>query len=149
MGATALSKDELAAAMWAAVQKLAGKELNRDKLTAGGDYHVWLSLSGLVNKQAVRKTISADLSVGHDSVRASPKGADQTHVVAWLLSKVNTATRRKILQEAPEEFARSGNKLPELSPELMEAARLMLSRLRAKVEQPVRGSISCRYQLEQ
>ena len=68
-------------------------------------------------------------------------------IEGWILNKLNTATRQKLLRELPEAFAAAGNRLPEVSVELQEATRLLLRRLRAKVDQQVKAPVGCKYTL--
>ncbi len=140
-------EDERQAAMWATLQKIAGKELDRSLLAAGHNYDVDLTIAGTVDGQPVGRTTHSILSVGHDSKRASSVGPPAEALVGFILSKLNTATRQKLLAELPEAFARAGNRLPPVSVELEEVSRLLLGRLRAKVQQQVKAPISCKYTL--
>ena len=138
---------EAMAALYAALAKVAGKEGNRDALPAGASYNANLAILGEVNGERVSVEFFADLEVGHDSTRASSVTPDASHVVAYLLGLMNAATRAKALRELPERFAANGDKLPEVEPKMIDAAENMLGRLRAKVLQPVRGSVAGKYRM--
>ena len=135
------------AAAWAALAKVAGKEGDRAALLPGTAHTVNLAFLGEVDGERVGVEFFADLTIGHDSVRASSVTPDQSHVVAHLLGLMNKATRDKALRELPERFAANGNQLPDVDATLIDAAENMLARLRSKVEQPVKGSVACRYRL--
>jgi hypothetical protein len=135
------------AAAWAALSKVSDKEGNRAALQAGTAHNVNLAILGEVDGERISMEFLADLTVGHDSVRASSNAPDTNHLVACILSKLNKATREKILRELPEEFASNGNALPAIGESLIDAAGDMLKRLRAKVSQPVKGSVACKYRL--
>ena len=135
------------ATAWAALGKIASKEGNRDLMPEGSNHTVNLAILGDVDGEMVEIQVGSRLSVGFDSTRASSVTPDADHVVAYLLSRMNPATRARVLSELPEQFAANGNHLPEVDSSLIDAAEGMLTRLRAKVEQNVRGSVAVKYLL--
>lgn len=138
---------QIAAAVWAALGKIAGKETRRELLAGGLEIGLELEIKGLVDGQLFAQNVVGALSVGADTTRTSSSAPDRAKLVAWILSQLNTQTREKILRELPESFAAAGNKLPDVDPVLLEATEGMLGRLRAKVSQPVQGPLSCRYHM--
>jgi hypothetical protein len=67
------------------------------------------------------------------------------YLVAYLLSILSRPKREALLKELPESFAAADNRLPDVDAGLVEAAENLLGRLRSKVQQHVRGSISTSY----
>jgi len=145
--APAVDPAVVAAAAYTALAKVGGKEANRDDLAAGATHAVRLAIAGQIDGEEFETYIAADLSVGHDSTRASSTGPKQGELIAVILGKLNTATRDKILRELPEEFAANDNQLPAVDTTAVDAVDSMLKRLRAKKTQNVRGSVSCSYRL--
>jgi hypothetical protein len=137
----------LAAIAWHALLKTADKEAVRDDLAPGSSHCVNLTVAGDVDGQSFERSISAVLSVGHDSTRATSATPAADRVIASILAKLNERTREAILRDLPEDFAANDCSLPDVAPELAVKAAAMLSRLRAKKPIDVRGSVSCRYSL--
>jgi hypothetical protein len=82
------------------------------------------------------------LSVGEDTMTASSVTPQPDELLAHILSKLNTATREKLLRELPEEFVANGNEMPAAEESLVEAVREMLTKLRRRVSRPRRGAVS-------
>jgi hypothetical protein len=137
----------LSAVAWHALQKTADKEAARDDLPPGSAHLVNFAILGDIDGERFEQSISATLTVGHDSTRATSSTPSADRVVASILAKLNERTREAILRDLPEDFAANGCSLPDVSPELAEKAAGMLVRLRAKKTVDVRGSISCKYRL--
>ena len=137
---------ERAAVLWAALAKIAEKESRRADLCEGASYDVALAVAGQVGGQPIEWQATAVLSVGHGYTKASPSGPPAAHLVACILSKLNEATRQKLLDELPEAFAKAGA-LPEVDKALIDAAKGMLRRLRSKDQVAQNGPVSCRYEL--
>jgi len=135
-----------AAVLWAALDKIAEKEGRRADLCEGASYDVALAIAGQVSGHPIERQATAVLSVGHGYTKASPSGPPAAHLLACILSKLNEATRQKLLDELPELFARAGG-LPEVEHDLVDAAERMLRRLRNKAPVAQNGPISCRYVL--
>jgi hypothetical protein len=132
---------------WAALGKIANKEGSRAALKAGLTHKVNLAILGEVDGKRVGVEFAAELTVGQDSVRASSVTPAVDHILACIIDKLNKTTRERILRELPEAFAKNGDSLPEVEKPLIDAAGNMLARLRAKVSQPVKGSVACKYRL--
>jgi hypothetical protein len=134
------------AVAWAALGKVADKEGDRSALPPGSTHKVNLAILGEVDGNRVSTEVFAELTVGHDSVRAASSTPNADHVLALILGRLGKTMRERILRELPEEFAQNGDTLPAADESLIEAAGGMLKRLRAKISQPVKGSVACKYQ---
>ena len=143
---------EQRAAIFHALAKFSAKESEslRGDLVAGEGYAVSLQISATVNGgESEELAAHCSLSVGHDNTRASSTTPDVNHLVAAILAKLNAVTRQAILRDLPEEFAKNDNQLPNVGKSAIDEAAAMLVRLRAKKEQTVRGSVSCRYAISE
>jgi len=138
---------EAEAVMWATLGAIAKKEGQRERLTASAQYPVDLYIRAKMGAETLIKDVESSLSVGADSVRASSSAPNTEHLLGLVLSKLNAATREKILRELPEMFAKAGNKLPEVDELLVDLAKSLLQRLRAKQTKTIKGSVSCHYQI--
>ena len=139
--------DPVSPVLWAALGKVAGKEADRDGLEAGSRHEVSLHVSGDVDGRRIHQRIEAILSVGHDQQKATSVTPEQPKLIAAILSKLNAATRERILNDLPEEFEAEGQ-LPELDKELVVAAGAMLKRLRASKQITANGPVRCEYTVE-
>jgi hypothetical protein len=144
---TATPSSVVSAIAWHALLKTADKEAVRDDLSAGVSHTIDLAVSGSIDGESFEQHISAVLSVGHDSQRATSATPALDHIIGAILAKLNTATREAILRDLPEQFAAAGCQLPEVPAAIAEKATAMLVRLRAKKSVDVRGSVSCKYRL--
>ena len=134
-------------ALWAALSRVADKEANRDDLPAGSAYIVNLLVTGEIDGQPIEQALSAVLTVGHDSTRATSATPAVDRLIGSILAKLNTVTREAILRELPEQFEAAGCVPPEVPADVVEKTAGMLKRLRAKQSQAVRGSVSVKYRL--
>jgi len=142
-----LTPDRVAAVTWAMLAKVAAKEKRRDLLAAGGSYKGQLYLVAEIGGARFMKLINTELSVGHSSRRGKSVAPNPTALVALILSKLNTATRERLVRDLPELFAAAGNRLPEVEPVMLTLADSLVTRLRAKETHLVEGTVSCRYML--
>ena len=141
----AMIKPELTAACWAALEAVAHKECRRDALVAGADYDVRLRITGEIKTKPFACEAEARVAVNHDGTRIVSQAPATPHLVAYLLGLLSRPKREALLGKLPEAFAAAGNRLPEIYADLVEAAQGLLERLRAKVQQQVRGSVSTSY----
>lgn len=135
------SDPQVAAFAWASLAKAADKETDRDELPAGSVGSVDLTITGTVQGKPFCRHIVGVLSVGHDQTRASTVTPDQPRLVARILSKLNTTTREKILNDLPQEFADHGGRLPDVPEPLVRSVQGMLKRLRAQKSSFARGPL--------
>lgn len=142
-----MSKSELAAVCWAALEGVAKKECCRDALVAGAEYDVTLRVSGEVKTKAFAAEAEAHLAVNHDGVRIVSHAPPTAQLIGYLLAQITPGKRRTLLDTLPDEFARAGNVLPDVDAACVEEAERLLGRLRAKVQQNYRGGVSTSYRL--
>jgi hypothetical protein len=140
------TKEQRAAALHA-LAKMAEKEAKglRDNLPEGSSYAVDLQIAATIDDKAKAElAIHCDVSVGHDSTRASSTTPDYEGVVAWLLESMNEQTREARLRDLVAVYQANGGKLP-VKDATREAVSGALAKLRSSKAQTVRGSVSCRY----
>ncbi len=135
----------LRAAVFAALGKVAEDEGDRDELADGSAHRFSLTISGEIDGHGFGQSFAGALTVGHASQRASSTGPNQDHLLAYVLGKLNSATREKILRDTAAEFAAAGNELPTVDEAEISAARDFRAGLRQKVSQQVRGSVRVEY----
>jgi hypothetical protein len=140
-----MTRSELAAACWAALECVAKKECRRDALVAGSQYDVALRVSGEIKTKPFAAEAEARLIVNEDGTRVVSQAAPLPQLVGYLLGLLPRAKRDRMLRELPEHFSQADNRLPDVDAALVEAAENLLGRLRAKVQQHVRGSVSTSY----
>ena len=87
-------------------------------------------------------SIQGILAVGEDTEAASSVTPQPDQLLAFVLGKLNKATREKLLRELPEEFVANGNDMPESDDGLVDAVHDMLAKLRRTVVRPRRGSVT-------
>lgn len=132
---------EIESAAWSAIGKYAGKQANRDALPDGSNYSADLSVSGNIDGVEFAADVFGHLTVGYETTKASSATPQPARLIAAILSKLNSATREKVLRELPADFAARGE-LPDVSADIESAATAMLKQLRAAKQQTVRGSVS-------
>lgn len=139
---------ELSAAVFHAAAKVASKEADRDELTAGRTYDVRrLTIAAEIDGQPFSAAYDVSLSVGHDTTRAGSAPTAGV-LLAYLLGKMNAATRDATLRDLAEVFATHGHKLP-VDETLAEAAEAALKQLRARHSTTTRGNVSAQYHAAQ
>lgn len=130
---------------WAAMEKIGKKELDPKALSQGTSHTVSLQIAGLIDEQPFTETIESIISVGHEQQKTSSVNPQVAELIAWILSKLNSATRDRILSDLPEEFATHG--MPESSPSFVDDVNHMLLQLRQVKTVTARGPIRCEYAL--
>ncbi len=135
----------LRAAAYTTLAKIADKEISRDDIPDGFSGKVELLIAARINGKIIQEVFDSTISVGHASQRASTVTPQPAALLALVLSKLNTATREKILNELPADFVANGNAMPEPSPELTAEAEGLLAKLRANKPQTVRGNVSVKH----
>lgn len=134
----------------AAAAAVVKKEARRDLLPALAQHRVFLSIEAAIGSQRKpRPVIVAEgtLSVGADTQRNSTRAPDVEHLVAILLAKLPTQAAVHLCRSLPDQFAAEGV-LPFVAEEHLAAAKSLLTRLRARTTETVRGSVSYAYALE-
>lgn len=133
--------------VWAMMEKVGRKQVNPDMIADGSRHRVDLKLEGLVDGQPFRQQVTSVVTIGHEQQKSSSVTPQVPELVAYILSKLNSATRSRILSDIPSEFSENENQLPESDPALVEEARQMLKSLRQNKTVTARGPIRCEYTL--
>jgi len=139
--------DSINNVVWAALEKIGKKELQSNALDSGSYHRISLRIEGNVNDQAFSQSIESIVTIGQCQLRASSVTPQVPELVAYILSKLNRATRMRLLNDIPEEFRDNDNMLPECSPVLVDDAKQLLRRLRSTKTVRARGPIRCEYAL--
>ena len=149
VGGTAQLDDffPLSSVIWAAMEKIGSKQMKSENLAEGSKHEIQLKVSGTVDGQSFEQSISSIVAIGHEQVRASSVNPQVPELLAYLLGKLNTATRNKILTDVPTDFRNNDNRLPEPCPVLLDDARQMLKTLRQTKTVTARGTVRCEYSL--
>jgi hypothetical protein len=124
-----------------AVQKATAKHQERESL-APGSYECDITITGTVDANPVYARFLGSLSVGTDTVANSSSGPNQAELLAVVMGKLNSATREKITRELADAFSANGNRLPEVPAAQIEAAEMLLKRLRSTISQARKGTVS-------
>lgn len=134
----------LSSIVWAALEKIGQKQRQSDLIKDGSSHQVSLRIEGHVDGQPFSQTIESILNVGHQQTRSSSVNPQVPEMIAWILSKLNRATRNRILTDIPEEFKTNGG-MPESNPVLVDDAKQLLKQLRTCKTVTARGAIRCEY----
>ena len=132
---------------WAALNKIGQKELDTGKLPEATSHAVDLQITGSVDGHPVSQSIEAVVTIGERRTKSSSVNPQVPELVAWILSKLNTATRTRILADLPEEFDELGE-MPESNAVLVDDAKSMLKKLRQTKTVDARGPIRCEHVLK-
>lgn len=133
------------AIVWAAVGIIGKKEFRREEIGLG-PHKVDLSIDALVDgKKKFQADFTALLTVGVDYERSTSSACDTDHLVGLLLAKFSEKDREKLLTELPAQFVKLKNKLPPVDANIVESAKLLLSKLRSHSKQTAKGSVSGKY----
>ncbi len=142
-----MNNAEIAAVAWAALESIAKKQCRRDALAAGAEYDVALKIAGRVGGESCGFQAEAHVVVNHDGVRLASQAPPIPQLTAYLLGLLPKVKRENVLKKLPEIFAAADNRLPDVDASLVDAAQMMLDRLRSKIQQHVHGSISVAYRI--
>jgi len=134
--------------LWAAIEKIGHKELDSNVLPESTSHSVDLRIDGTIDGRPISRSIQSVVAIGESQTKSSSVNPQVAELVAWILGKLNTATRSRILADLPEEFVELGG-MPEASPALVEEAGAMLKKLRQTKTVTARGPIRCEYAIEQ
>lgn len=133
--------------VWAALEKIGHKQMKPEELEQGSTHEVSLHIRGNVDGQAFEQEINSILSIGFEHQKSSSVNPQVPQLIALILSKLNRATRNRILSDIPTEFCENSNCLPETSPVLVDEVEHMLKRLRRSKTVHARGPVRCEYTL--
>ena len=140
-----LSTLELRNVVWAAIEKIGNKEKQGNPLPQGSTHHVSLQIHGEIDGQAFCQEVNSIINLGFAQTKSSSVNPQVPELIAYILSKLNRATRDRILTDIPEEFIAAGSKLPEPRPVLVDEAKQMLKKLRTSKKINARGAVRCEY----
>lgn len=138
---------DLGHVVWAALEKIGHKQMKPSELEQGSSHEVSLHIRGNVDGQPFEQQINSILSIGFEQTKASSVNPQLPQLIALILSKLNRATRNRILSDIPTEFCDNENSLPETSPVLVDEVEHMLKRLRRSKTVQARGPVRCEYTL--
>lgn len=137
--------DSISSVVWAMLEKIGKKELQPSALEDGASHRISARIEGNVDGQAFSQAVEAILSIGHAHVKSSSVTPQVAELIAYLLSKLNRATRNRLLIDIPLEFVANDNQLPEPNPVLVDDAKRLLKQLRSQKRVNARGPIRCEY----
>ena len=133
--------------VWAAMEKVGHKQLKPDLIADGSRHLVDLKLEGKVDGVSFRQRVTSVVTIGHEREKASSVTPQVPELVAYVLSKLNSATRSRILNDIPLDFEENDNQLPSSDPELVQEVKQMLKTLRQTKTVVARGPIRVEYTL--
>ena len=139
--------EQLDAVVWAALEKVAHKQKESDSLPEGSKHTVSLKLNGTVDGEPFDESVNSILSIGHRQTRSSSVNPQVPQLIAWILGKLNSATRNRILMDLPVEFVDNQNQMPEPNLVLVSEVEHMLKQLRKTKTVEARGSVRCEYSI--
>ena len=93
------------------------------------------------------ESVNSVLSIGHRQTRSSSVNPQVPQLIAWILGKLNSATRNRILLDLPVEFVDNQNQMPEPNLVLVSEVEHMLKQLRKTKTVEARGSVRCEYSI--
>lgn len=130
---------ELTNAILIHLGKLADKWADRDELTDGSAYEIHGHCAGSIDGHEFSLPIDGTLTVGHESVKATSVTPKQVEIVAAILSKLNTATRVKVVQDVLDEYRETGTVTA--SEHMIELSDSFLKGLRQSKQEKRRGDV--------
>jgi len=139
-----ISTDRLHHVLWAAMQKIGQKEVDSKQLAESSTHRVNLQVNGTIDGQPISESIDSVLSIGKSQTKSSSVNPQIPQMVAWILSKLNAATRNRILDDLPLEFVELGG-MPETSKEQVNQAQDLLKELRQTKTVNAKGAVRCEY----
>lgn len=134
-----------AAAVWASLAAVAGKEGKRDDLIDGSKAIVNAKITGTVDGfEFAPITVNSILSVGHETERASSSLPQPSQLLAIVFAKLNAKTRESVIREVSEEFAASGE-YPAVDDAIGVQVEEFLSSMRQSKRQVTRGAVKVQH----
>lgn len=124
-------EQEISAAMWQTIGKVATKEGNRNDLGEGRKYPVNLLIKGAVAGKDFNERITGILMVGFDSETTSTSSPEGDHLTALILSSVPKSRQAELLDSLADYFAEHGE-LPEIDETLLDQITHLAKKLRSR-----------------
>jgi len=134
--------------VWAAISKIGSKQFRPEKVEDGSSHSVDLTIEGHVDGQPFKQNVSSVVAIGHEMEKSSSVNPQVPELVAYILSKLNSATQLRILDDIPQEFIDNGKQLAVTSPILVAEAKHMLNKLRRAKTVTAHGPVRCEYSLK-
>ena len=131
--------------VWAAMAKIGSKQFNPDKVAEDTRHSVDLKIEGMVNGHPFKQNVSSIVAFGKEVEKSSSINPQVPELVAYILSKLNSATKSRILDDIPQEFIDNENQLPVSDPFLVVEVKEMLKKLRQTKTVTARGPVRCEY----
>ncbi|MDB4766367.1 hypothetical protein OAG71_01630 [bacterium] len=141
------STASLANIAWKTLEKVAAKEQNRDELEDGSEHIVNLDVLGTVDGKPVFQRIESTLMIGYSQTRSSSINPKVLELLAYILGKLNVATRERIFQDIPDAFIANDQQIPEVDQAIVDQTEAMLKSLRRSVPVNASGPVHCRYDI--
>jgi len=132
---------ELEAAVFHALTKTCNKHAERDNLAAGGTYDVRGSFIGRIRDENFNIPFDMAIAVGQDEDKPHT-GPTASKIAAYLMGKLNPATRAAVLRDLPALYADEG----ELKVEKKDAedCKVLMQNLRLTKIVTARGKVTCK-----
>lgn len=125
------------------MEKIGKKELDSDQLEEGTSHTVSMHIEGTIDEQPFTEIIESLVTIGYQQEKTSSVNPQVAKLIAWILSKLNRATRNRILSDLPQEFEERG--MPASTRALVDEVNHMLLQLRQTKTVTARGPIRCEY----
>ena len=129
--------------VWAAMEKIGKKELDSEQLDEGTSHTVSMHIEGTIDEKPFTEIIESLVTIGYQQEKTSSVNPQVAELIAWILSKLNRATRDRILSDLPQEFEEHG--MPSSGKVLVDEVKQMLQQLRQVKTVTARGPIRCEY----
>jgi len=133
--------------VWGALERVASKQKNPDDIGEGSRHIVNFDVQGLIDGHLFRQSVDSVVTVGHRQTRASSVTPGVPELLAYVLGKLNHATRQRILNDVPVDFASNDCVLPESDPGIVEQAKALLAALRSSRTVQVRAPFRCQFMM--
>ena len=134
--------------LWAAMLKIGQKEFDSKQVQESTTHSIDLQITGKINGRPISESIESVVSIGESQEKSSSVNPQMPQLVAWILSKLNTATRTRILEDLPSEFVELGA-MPESDEHLVNDTKSLLKQLRQVKTVTARGPIRCQYTVQE
>lgn len=131
--------------VWAAMEKVGQKKLKPKMLKEDSRHLVALRVEGEVDGIPFRQCLTSIVSIGQEQEKSSSVTPQVPILVAYILSKLNSATRDRLLSDIPEDFLENDNQLPDVDAGVLDEAKQMLKKLRNSKTVTARGPIRCEF----
>lgn len=132
---------QLRSALLHALEKRAGKEGDRELLTAGS-YEVEARVEATVEGEQLLEVVKGKLLVNPDTEGTSSSGADANEVIAAILARLPEQNREAILRDLPTTYLEAGNEFKGLSVADVKRVKKMLERMRCSTTTSKKGTVS-------